>query len=89
MNKVILFAGEHCSGCKVMKERFKSLKMFYADKIEFDEYDVEQHQDKALQYGVISIPAIVFIKNGEPVDTVIGVAPVNSLDRVIQEMLLE
>lgn len=88
MNGVILFTGENCPGCKVMKERFNILKTMYSDRIEFDKYDIEENQDLALKYGIVSIPAIIFLKDEEPIDMAVGVTPLESLERVITQELL-
>jgi thioredoxin 1 len=49
--------------------------------------DVDANQRTAAQFNVRSIPTVLFFKNGQVVDQVIGAVPKPALDRKIQEHL--
>lgn len=47
----------------------------YADKAVVGKIDVDANQDLSIKYGIRSIPALLYFKNGEVVDQVIGAVP--------------
>jgi thioredoxin 1 len=44
----------------------------YAGKLKISKVDVDQNQDKAAQFGVMSIPTYIVLKNGKEVDRKVG-----------------
>jgi len=49
--------------------------------------NVDEHQDLAVQYGVLNIPTLVFLKGGQEVDRVVGVAPKSQLESKFERLL--
>jgi thioredoxin 1 len=45
--------------------------------------DVDAHQDLAIRYGVSSIPSILIFRDGEVVESVLGVQPKSSLQMLL------
>ena len=56
----------------------------YEGKLKVGKVNVDEQGQLAAQYGVMSIPTLVFIKNGEEVERVVGVRPKPELDNIIQ-----
>lgn len=72
MIKVIDFYADWCGPCKMMDPILKELEKELHGKVEFKQVDVDAEQDKAQEYGVLSIPTFVIIKDGEEVDRIVG-----------------
>ena len=47
----------------------------YDGKIAVGKCDVEENEDLAVEYGIRNIPTILFFKNGQVVDKVVGAQP--------------
>jgi thioredoxin 1 len=53
------------------------------DKVKIVKLDVDNNQETAAKYGVMSIPTLLVLKNGEVVDKVVGFQPKEALSGVI------
>jgi thioredoxin 1 len=49
--------------------------------------DVDSSPNIAMQYGVRSIPALIFFKEGKPVDQIVGAVPKGVLKKKIDSVL--
>ncbi len=61
----------------------------YDGQLSVGKLDVDHSPDVAMKYGIRSIPALIFFKNGEPVHTVIGAKPKGALKKEIDQVLAE
>jgi thioredoxin 1 len=59
----------------------------YEGKVNIGKVNVDQNPQVSMQYGITSIPAILFIKGGQIVDKQIGAAPRSVLEKKIQAHL--
>ena len=69
------FYADWCGPCKMMSPVIDKLAQEYDGKIKVGKVNVDECGDLAQRYGVMSIPNMVFFKNGQPVDRVIGAIP--------------
>jgi thioredoxin 1 len=49
--------------------------------------DVDNNDDTTSRYGIRNIPTVLFIKNGEVVDKVVGAGPKNMFTDKIEKLL--
>jgi thioredoxin 1 len=61
-----------CGPCKMIAPIVEELAGEYESKVKIGKLDVDENQQVAIKYGVRSIPTVLFLKNGEVKDTVIG-----------------
>jgi thioredoxin 1 len=47
----------------------------WGDKVTFGEIDIQVNPKTAERYGVINIPQVLFFKNGQHIETIVGVLP--------------
>jgi thioredoxin 1 len=59
----------------------------YDGKIVVGKCDVEENEDLAAEYGIRNIPTILFFKNGEVVDKMVGAQSEAKLDEKFQILL--
>lgn len=76
-----------CGPCKMIAPVLEELASEYAGKVSFFKLDVDNNPATAQKYTVRSIPTLLFFKNGEVVDTVIGALPKDKLMEVISKHL--
>ena len=56
-----------------------------SDKVKIVKLDVDENQETAVKFGVMSIPTLVLFKDGEVVDKVIGFQPKEALVNLISK----
>ncbi|MCO6357229.1 thioredoxin [Roseivirga pacifica] len=69
------FWAEWCGPCRMVGPVVEEIAGEYADKAVVGKIDVDANQDLSIKYGIRSIPALLYFKNGEVVDQVIGAVP--------------
>ena len=69
------FYADWCGPCKMMSPVIDKLSEEYAGKIKVGKVNVDENGDLAVKYGIMSIPNMVFFKNGEVADRVVGAIP--------------
>src|SRR3972149_5368362 len=79
MIQLIDFYADWCGPCKVMEPIFKELEKDYQDKVEFRRVDVDVENAFSSQYGVMSIPTFVILKDGKEASRKIGAMPKKKL----------
>lgn len=81
------FWAEWCVPCKMITPYVEEIEKEYAGKIKVVSIDVDENQDIAIQYGIMSIPTLGFFYNGEMVDQIIGAVPKKVIEKKIEEVL--
>jgi thioredoxin 1 len=82
------FWAHWCGPCRMVGPIVDQLAQQYADQgVVVGKLDVDQNPGTTSRFGIRSIPAILFFKNGKHVDTVVGAVPKPHLERKIQEHL--
>ena len=62
-----------CGPCKVIAPFIDQLSENYSDRAKIMKLDIDAHKPLAKQFGLKSIPAVLFFKDGEIVETLVGV----------------
>jgi thioredoxin 1 len=63
-----------CGPCRMLSPVIDELAADFEGKAKICKVNSDEEQDLAVKYGVRSIPTILFMKDGEVVDTMIGAA---------------
>jgi len=84
---VIDFWAEWCGPCRAIGPVIEELSKEYAGKVKIGKINVDVNPNTSVNYGITSIPAILFIKDGKVVDKQIGAVPKSVLDKKIQAHL--
>ncbi|NOY76492.1 MAG: thioredoxin [Calditrichaeota bacterium] len=66
---------EWCGPCKMIEPYLDDISDEYGEKVLIARVDVDSSPGIAIRYGARSIPMLLFIKNGEVVDKLIGAVP--------------
>lgn len=69
------FYADWCGPCKMMSPVIDMMANEYAGRIKVGKVNVDENNALAIKYGIMSIPNMVFFKNGEVVDRVVGAIP--------------
>lgn len=72
--KVLIdFYADWCGPCKMMSPIIDKIAEELVDTVKVGKINVDENQELAMEYGVMSIPTIVILKNGEVEKTFVGV----------------
>lgn len=84
---VVDFYADWCGPCKMMSPVIDELSAEYAGKVKIGKLNTDENREIATKYNIMSIPTLIFIKNGQVVDTSVGAVPKTALEAKIKSML--
>lgn len=84
---IIDFWAEWCGPCKMVGPIIDQIGEEYKEKVTVGKLDVDNNDDTTSKYGIRNIPTVLFIKNGEVVDKVVGAGPKNMFTDKIDKLL--
>lgn len=76
---IVDFYADWCGPCKMMAPVIEELATEYAGSVRIGKLNVDQNPATAQKYRVMSIPTILFFKNGNVVDTIVGAVSKNQI----------
>ena len=76
-----------CGPCRMIAPVVEKLAEKYDRRFKFCRLNVDENPQTASQYRIMSIPTLMFFKDGKVVDTVIGAVPERALQSKIEELL--
>jgi thioredoxin 1 len=84
---VVDFWATWCGPCRMVAPVIAKLAEKYDGQIAVGKCDVEENEDLAAEFGIRNIPTILFFKNGEVVDKIVGAVSEAKLDEKFQTLL--
>lgn len=76
-----------CGPCRVVAPLIDQLAETYGDRATVMKLDLDKNKFVAKRYGVRSIPAIMFFKQGELLETIVGVKPYETFSETVEKHL--
>ena len=76
-----------CGPCRALAPTVAEIAEEYDGKIVVAKCNVDDVQDISIEYGIRSIPTIIFFKDGAPVDKTIGLVPKEEIVKRINSLL--
>jgi thioredoxin 1 len=76
-----------CGPCEMVHPIINELADEYDGKLKVARLDVDKNNQTASQYRIMSIPSLLFFKNGEKVDQVIGAVPKQHLAEKVASLV--
>ena len=73
--------------CRMLAPTIASIADEYAGKVTVGKLNIDQAQDIAAQYGVMSIPTVILFKDGKLIDKKVGMSPKPVYQKLLDENL--
>ena len=81
------FWADWCGPCKMLSPVIDGLAQQYDGKVLVGKVNADDEQELAIRYGVMSIPTIIFFKDGKEIDRKVGVMPAAAFSQVLDNNL--
>jgi thioredoxin 1 len=85
---IVDFWAPWCGPCRMVSPVIDELAEEYAGKIKVVKLNVDENSQTSGQFGVMSLPSIVFFKNGQPIKTMIGAQSKEDYKQEIEQLLV-
>ena len=76
-----------CGPCRSLSPIVDEVADELARKLDVAKCNVDDNQDLAMKYGVMSIPTLIVFKNGEEIDRSVGALPKARLQALLEKHL--
>ncbi|HXV60573.1 MAG TPA: thioredoxin [Vicinamibacteria bacterium] len=73
------FWADWCGPCKMIAPAIEELAEEFDGRAKIAKVNVDEHQALAIEYGVRSIPTLLFFRDGKVVEQLVGAAPKGAL----------
>lgn len=80
------FYADWCGPCKMLAPTIETLAQEYEGKVKVGKLNVDNAPDTAQTYGIMSIPTLLYFKNGELVNKSIGVVSKAEIEAVLNSL---
>lgn len=73
-----------CAPCRAIAPVVEQLAKEYSGKVVFGKLNVDENPETAQRFGIMAIPTLLVIKDGEEVDRIVGALPKSQLEEKIR-----
>jgi thioredoxin 1 len=77
------FWAEWCGPCHAVEPVLDKIVEERPDELRLVKVNIDEEQDLAARYGVMSIPTVILFRDGEPSAAVIGAQPKGAIERAL------
>ncbi len=74
-----------CGPCRAIAPVVEELAAQFGNKVKFAKCNVDENPATPTKYGIKSIPTLIFFKDGEVLDKIIGIVAKSKLEEMISQ----
>ncbi|TDA33094.1 MAG: thioredoxin [Hadesarchaea archaeon] len=84
---VVDFWAAWCPPCRLLSPVVEELAKKYAGRVVFGKLNVDENPSVAQRFGIMSIPTLLYFKEGKLVDETVGALPASVIEERIKRLL--
>lgn len=81
------FFAEWCGPCRILGPIFEDMSEKFDGKIKFVEINIDESGELPEKYTVMSVPTLIIFKDGEAVETLVGLQDEESFEKKLQSLI--
>ena len=81
------FFADWCGPCRMLTPIVEDLATKYAGRVKVVKCNVDEAMNTAGGYGIMSIPTLLFVKQGQIVDQQVGALPADRISAILDQQL--
>ena len=81
------FYATWCGPCKMLSPIVEEVSKDYSGKLKVVKVDVDQAPETAAQFGIMSVPTLIFFKAGKEQQRLVGAVPKDTLVKNVSKVL--
>ena len=88
-DKLVLidFFATWCGPCKMLSPIIAEIANEHRETVKFCKVNTDENQELAIQYNIVSIPTLMFLKNGKLLKTIVGFHSKGELNEIIDGLI--
>ena len=83
---VVDFYADWCGPCKMLAPVIEALAGELEGKVKIGKLNVDTASETAQKYGIMSIPTLLYFKNGEVVNKTVGVVSKTEIEQILNSL---
>lgn len=84
---IVDFWAQWCGPCKMLSPIIDELDKEYEGKVKICKVDTDANQELSNQFQIVSIPTVIFFKDGKQVDKFVGFKSKDAVKKIINPLL--
>ena len=80
------FYADWCGPCKMLAPVIETLATEQEGKVKVGKLNVDDSPETARKYGIMSMPTLLYIKNGEVVNKTVGVVSKTEIEQILSSL---
>lgn len=81
------FGAEWCGPCRALAPIVEDIATEYDGRLKVGTVDIDHSKAVAAEFGIMSVPTIIFFKDGKPVDKIVGLRSKADLKKTIDGII--
>ncbi|MEM7579627.1 MAG: thioredoxin [Cyanobacteria bacterium P01_A01_bin.80] len=81
------FTASWCGPCKMIAPMMDKLAQEYQGQVQVFKVNLEENHSLAKKLDIRSIPSVMIYKDGNSVETIVGIAPYDKFDTIVSELV--